>query len=349
MRLEQLAAANAAPTHRISLRIAPQSGYSLTTTISFAPETQRRKLIVAPRSKPVSERDMGAGDKQWSALNVAVERKKNRCAECTRPLPEGSTTSACQRCQQTSLASASPPNADISTSGGGGDKVRLSIAVLPTGVAGNRVNLDIACLTSSAPRKAKKKEGGTSATGGGYGLVLLRQAAPLLLPSARRRNLVRRAQSMRPSKRQRTCRGVRTWRALSWPHSRKHLIGQCAWRHISGSTQRKLGSSRELEKVAIQSEDSPKCLCCQLFIQPHCITLSLFVTFVSPSFSLFAVHLLSLQLLVGQLDDTLLFRRAWLWRPCAKKAWRVVSTKKQIEATSVCMPVCGGGMHTVAV
>ena len=158
MRLQQLAAANAAPTHRISLRIAPQSGYSLTTTISFAPETQRRKLIVAPRSKPVSERDMGAGDKQWSALNVAVERKKNRCAECTRPLPEGSTTSACQRCQQTSLASASPPNADISTSGGGGDKVRLSIAVLPTGVAGNRVNLDIACLTSSAPRKAKKKE-----------------------------------------------------------------------------------------------------------------------------------------------------------------------------------------------
>ena len=158
MRLEQLAAANAAPTHRISLRIAPQSGYSLTTTISFAPEIQRRKLIVAPRSKPVSERDMGAGDKQWSALNVTVERKKNRCAECTRPLPEGSTTSACQRCQQTSLASASPPNADISTSGGGGDKVRLSIAVLPNGVAGNRVNLDIACLTSSAPRKAKKKE-----------------------------------------------------------------------------------------------------------------------------------------------------------------------------------------------
>ena len=67
------------------------------------PTHQRTQLSLAPRSKPVAsnaweERDMGAGGNQWGRLNVDADRKKKRCAECTRPLPYCCTLLLCERC-----------------------------------------------------------------------------------------------------------------------------------------------------------------------------------------------------------------------------------------------------------
>ena len=68
--------------------------------ITFHELPQRRKLELKPRAQaaPASSWDSGDGSKQWSNLNVSVDRKKTRCAECTRPLPEGCTTMLCHRC-----------------------------------------------------------------------------------------------------------------------------------------------------------------------------------------------------------------------------------------------------------
>ena len=78
-----------------------------------AAQPERAKIQLAPRSKPVvanrwEERDMGAGGEQWGGLNVDAKRKKKRCAECTRPLPESCTSLLCGRCSGTDT---SPPGA----------------------------------------------------------------------------------------------------------------------------------------------------------------------------------------------------------------------------------------------
>ena len=61
---------------------------------------QRKPLLLSARTKPVSVpvTDMGAGGSQWAQLSISGERKKLRCAECTRPIPDDSTHLMCERC-----------------------------------------------------------------------------------------------------------------------------------------------------------------------------------------------------------------------------------------------------------
>ena len=101
------AAALETPPSVISLRLRPTSGTALETSIIFNEQRQRPRLQLSARSKPVgadvwTQRDMGEGGKQWSGLNVSAERKKTRCAECTRPIPEGRASLLCERCERPS-------------------------------------------------------------------------------------------------------------------------------------------------------------------------------------------------------------------------------------------------------
>ena len=54
---------------------------------------------------------MGDGGEQWSSLNVSLERKKRRCAECTRPLANGHSGTTCPRCVEAAAAAAAAPAA----------------------------------------------------------------------------------------------------------------------------------------------------------------------------------------------------------------------------------------------
>ena len=100
----------------IQVAVTPLSGSSLEFTVRILPCSagdsphpeqaanekpthQRQQLSLAPRSKPVASNwDMGAGGNQWGRLNVDADRKKKRCAECTRPLPLTCTSLLCERC-----------------------------------------------------------------------------------------------------------------------------------------------------------------------------------------------------------------------------------------------------------
>jgi ribosomal protein L37AE/L43A len=87
--------------NRVTVQLQPTSRASLDVAVHFEPERQRPRLKLQARSKPVSQQDMGDGGEQWSSLNVSVERKKARCAECTRPISEPLASSGlllCERC-----------------------------------------------------------------------------------------------------------------------------------------------------------------------------------------------------------------------------------------------------------
>ena len=80
------------------------SGDQLRLDISFTGEPrQRARLKLASRSKPTTaneweKRDMGSGGQQWSGLSVDANRKKKRCSDCTRPLPDDWTGLRCEKC-----------------------------------------------------------------------------------------------------------------------------------------------------------------------------------------------------------------------------------------------------------
>lgn len=113
--LELLAASIKPP---VTLTLEPVSGASLNARIMFnvndvAPEDdapKRRPLKLSARSsilpKATQQLDMGEGQQQWAGLSVSVDRKKRRCAECTRPLAQGADASVllCDRCTATSSA-----------------------------------------------------------------------------------------------------------------------------------------------------------------------------------------------------------------------------------------------------
>ena len=101
--LAALEAARAAPAlPNVALRTAGSSSLSL--QLSFAAgAAERPRLKLAARSKPIAnneweKRDMGAGGEQWSGLNVSADRKKKRCADCSRPLADGHASLLCDRC-----------------------------------------------------------------------------------------------------------------------------------------------------------------------------------------------------------------------------------------------------------
>lgn len=97
------------PTQRVALKIEPTSSRSLNCHIKFLEEPQRQRLQLSARKTQAPTKDdmMGDGGKQWNSLNVSVERKKRRCAECTRPLPEHANTQSllCERCAASSASS----------------------------------------------------------------------------------------------------------------------------------------------------------------------------------------------------------------------------------------------------
>jgi hypothetical protein len=102
------------PTQRLTFTIVPTSSISLNCHIKFH-DLQRPRLQLSARKVQEVPRndDMGEGGKQWNSLNVSVERKKRRCAECTRPLPDDEASALiCQRCSA-SLASASQQASDM--------------------------------------------------------------------------------------------------------------------------------------------------------------------------------------------------------------------------------------------
>ena len=108
MSLAQLAETSV-PQQRVCLTISPTSRCSLEARISFPPEQQRKRLQLTARTKPSVAKpavDMGEGQQQWSKLNVSLDRKKPRCADCTRPLPDGSSSMLCDRCIKPAAASA---------------------------------------------------------------------------------------------------------------------------------------------------------------------------------------------------------------------------------------------------
>ena len=100
-------AAAADPDRPVYLELILTSATSLHTQITFPDRPQRKRLQLAARSAPPPTEgpwDMGSGGKQWSGLDISVDRKKRRCADCTRPLPDASSSSLCDRC----VASAAP-------------------------------------------------------------------------------------------------------------------------------------------------------------------------------------------------------------------------------------------------
>ena len=112
------AAGTEPPQSPVSLRLRPISGTALETSIVFHEQRQRPRLQLSARSKPVgadvwTQRDMGEGGKQWSGLNVSAERKKTRCAECTRPIPEGRASLLCERCAPPSTLPAAKNGAKL--------------------------------------------------------------------------------------------------------------------------------------------------------------------------------------------------------------------------------------------
>ena len=75
---------------------------------------ERKPLQLHGRTKPVAgAHDMGAGGNQWAQLNISGERKKLRCADCTRPIPDDSVGLVCDRCSAGAIAKA--PDAVAST------------------------------------------------------------------------------------------------------------------------------------------------------------------------------------------------------------------------------------------
>ena len=99
-------AASTTPTQPVTFKLKAISAHTLEARISFnevEPPKERPRLKLAARTKPVTEnawaeKDSGAGQNQWGALNVVADRKKQRCAECTRPIPEGGKSLLCDRC-----------------------------------------------------------------------------------------------------------------------------------------------------------------------------------------------------------------------------------------------------------
>lgn len=114
--LELLAATAAQPAASlVELRLQPKTASALDTLITFVEPPQRRRLQLSARTKPVAPArgawDEGAGGEQWSNLSVSVARKKKRCAECTRPLAEASTSLLCERCVAAVATADSTPTA----------------------------------------------------------------------------------------------------------------------------------------------------------------------------------------------------------------------------------------------
>ena len=67
------------------------------------PAAQRPRLKLSPRSELMRAGDMGEGASQWAGLGVSVQRKKARCAECTRPLTDSDAdVPLCSRCKVSS-------------------------------------------------------------------------------------------------------------------------------------------------------------------------------------------------------------------------------------------------------
>lgn len=123
-------------SHKVALKLSPTSGDSLDVQLTIQEPTTRRRLALSSRSKQTeggaevwAQRDMGSGGNQWSNLNVTADRKKKRCADCTRPLEESCATLLCSRCtanhapaaaesKQVDIAAAAEPSASKLTSHG---------------------------------------------------------------------------------------------------------------------------------------------------------------------------------------------------------------------------------------
>ena len=67
------------------------------------PAAQRRQLNISPRSQLMQGQadGSGAGTSQWASLGVSLDRKKKRCAECTRPIAASDAGSEvfCAQCR----------------------------------------------------------------------------------------------------------------------------------------------------------------------------------------------------------------------------------------------------------
>lgn len=106
--------------HRVSITLQPTSRRSLDVSILLEPERQRPRLQLQARSRPLDAALSGDGVQQWSSLSVSVDRKKTRCAECTRPIPETSGSLLCARCSgrtATTTGSSTASPAPLSANG----------------------------------------------------------------------------------------------------------------------------------------------------------------------------------------------------------------------------------------